>query len=116
MYSAYHMSIRQDGFNALHREDRLFQEWCVDKFAQIEQERLFYLQRNQSQIRSELYQSLHDAVVDGFDLSELGTLIILSSSFSEGPRQMWQLYHDAMIIVRYCGKPNLFIIMTANLK
>jgi hypothetical protein len=29
---------------------------------------------------------------------------------------MWQLYHDAMAIVRYCGKPDIFITMTANPK
>ena len=27
---------------------------------------------------------------------------------------MWQLYQDAMAIVRYCGKPDLFITMTCN--
>ena len=29
---------------------------------------------------------------------------------------MSQLYHDAMAIVRYCGKQDLFITMTANPK
>ena len=29
---------------------------------------------------------------------------------------MWQLYHHAMAIVWYCGKPDLFISMTANPK
>src|SRR5437879_11052764 len=39
---------------------------------------------------------------------------ILPSSFKGGPREMWQLYQDAMAIVRYCGKPDLFITMTCN--
>jgi hypothetical protein len=59
---------------------------------------------------------LEDAVTNGTDLSNLGTKIILPSSFAGGPRQMWQLYHDAMGIVPYCGKPHLFITMTANPK
>ena len=54
MYSAYDMSIRGIGFNAFHRGGRLFQEYCVDKFAQIEQERLGFLKRNQSQIQDKV--------------------------------------------------------------
>ena len=116
MYSAYHLSVRENGFNTIHCAGRLFQEYCVDKFAQIEQERLGYLRRNQSQLRAELYQGLQDATSDGADLSDVGTRIVLPSSFSGGPRQMWQLYHDAMAIVRYCGKLDLFITMMANPK
>jgi hypothetical protein len=39
---------------------------------------------------------------------------ILPASFRGGPREMWQLYQDAMAIVRHCGKPDLFITMTCN--
>ena len=116
MFSTYHMSIRGMGFNALHRGGRLFQEYCVDKFAQIEQDRLGFLKKNQSQIRAELYQGLQDVAADGSNLSNIGTRIVLPSSFSSGPRQIWQLYYDAMALVRYCGKPDLFITMTANPK
>src|SRR5438552_8573780 len=104
MFSLYHMCMRGTGFNSLHRGRRLFQEYCVDKFAQIEQDRLAFLKKNQSQIRAELYQGLQDAATDGSDLSNIGTRIVLPSSFSSGPRQMWHLYHDAIAIVRYCGK------------
>jgi len=48
------------------------------------------------------------------DLSNVGNISILPSSFKGGPREMWQLYQDAMAIVRYCGKPDLFITMTCN--
>ena len=58
MYSAYHMSVQGIEFNALHREDHLFQEYYVDKFAQIEQKRLEFLKKNQFQVRAELYQGL----------------------------------------------------------
>lgn len=85
MYSVYRISIRDTGFNTLHRTGRLFQEYCVDKFAQIEQERLWFLRNNQSQIRAELYQGLQDAAADGSDLSDVGTKIVLPSSFSGGP-------------------------------
>ena len=55
-----------------------------------------------------------DAAIHGTDLSTVGSLSILPSSFKGGPREMWQLYQDAMAIVRHCGKPDLFITMTCN--
>src|SRR5438045_9343954 len=48
------------------------------------------------------------------DLSNIGNMSILPSSFKGGPREMWQLYQDAMAIVRFCGKLDLFITMTCN--
>ena len=48
------------------------------------------------------------------DASRVGTRFVLPSSFSGGPRQMQQLYQDAMAIVRYYGKPSLFVTFTCN--
>ena len=39
---------------------------------------------------------------------------ILPGSFQGGPRQMQQLYHDAMATVRKLRKPDLFITFTCN--
>jgi len=75
---------------------------------------LDFLRFNQDKIRSELYRGIVDAAVHGTDLSAIGNLSILPSTFKGGPREMWQLYQDAMAIVRYCGKPDLFITMTCN--
>jgi hypothetical protein len=86
----------------------------VDAYAQIEQCRLDYLRFNQEKLRSEVYQGIVDAAVHGMDLADVGNMSILPSSFKGGPREMWQLYQDAMAIVRYCGKPDLFITMTCN--
>ena len=86
----------------------------MDAYAQIEQGRLDFLRLNQDKLRSELYRGIVDASIHGLDLSEIGNMSILPSSFKGGPREMWQLYQDAMAIVRYCGKPDLFITMTCN--
>jgi hypothetical protein len=75
---------------------------------------LDFLRFNQEKIRSEVYQGIVDAAIHETDLSTVGSLSILPSSFKGGPREMWQLYQDAMAIVRYCGKPDLFITMTCN--
>ena len=75
-------------FNTIHRCGRLFQEYCVDKFAQIEQERLWYFRTKEFQKRIEKRQGLEEVAANGTHLSEVGTKVILPSSFSGGPRQM----------------------------
>ena len=113
-YYSFLLHYRQGQYNVLHRAGLLFQEYIVDAYAQIEQGRLDYLRFNQEKLRSEVYSGIVDAALHGIDLSKIGNLSILPSSFKGGPREMWQLYQDAMAIVRYCGKPDLFITMTCN--
>ena len=57
-----------------------------------------------------------DAIADGRDLSNIGTQTILSATFTGGPREMRQQYHDSMAIVRAHSKPDIFITMTCNLR
>ena len=113
-YYAFRFHIRQGTESPLHYGGRLFQEIDVDAYAQIEQSRLNYLRFNQDKLRAEVYQGLTDAIHDGTPLQAIGTRTVLPSSFSGGPRQMYQLYHDAMAICRSKGKPDLFITMTCN--
>ena len=76
---------------------------------------LSYIKFNQRQIRSDLYSGLADALSSGdTDAGELGRSIILPSSYTGSPRQMFELYQDAMGIVRKYGKPDLFITFTCN--
>ena len=86
----------------------------MDAYAQIEQSRLDYLHFNQEKLQSEVYQGIVDAALHGLDLMKVSNISILPSSFKGGPREMWQLYQDAMVIVCSCGKPDLFIMMTCN--
>jgi hypothetical protein len=89
-------------------------EFIVDAYAQIEYARLMWYRLNQDQIRADLYSAVQDAAMNGDDLNRIGQRVVLPSSFIGGPRQMYQLYHDAMAIVRTCGKPDLFITMTCD--
>ena len=82
---------------------------CTDRAA-----RLLFIRLNQDKLHADLYQGLADAAAHGADLRDIGAPTILPSTFIGGPRQMWKLYHDAMAIVRYCEKPDLFITMTCN--
>src|ERR1043165_9077961 len=57
-----------------------------------------------------------DAMHAGDNNNNVGRRIILPSSFAGGPRQMYQLYQDAMTIVSHFGKPDLFVTFTCNPK
>ena len=64
---------------------------------------------------SKFYQYIVDMYAKGdTNATELGRNIILLSSYTNSPRQMFQLYQDAMTIVRKFGKPDLFITFTCN--
>ncbi|GFR06687.1 ATP-dependent DNA helicase [Trichonephila clavata] len=89
----------------------------VDMFAKIESERLNWIRHNQKKLRSEEYIHLKDAITatDG-QLSELGKMVVLPSSFTGGSRYMHERTQDAMTYVRHFGRPDLFITFTCNPK
>jgi len=113
-FYSFLLQHRRGHINTILRSRRLFQEFVVDAYAQIEQSRIRYIMCNQPRLRSALYQGLQDATANGSDFDRVGVPIILPSSFTGGPRYMAELYHDAMAIVRSCGRPDLFITMTCN--
>ena len=113
-YYSYHLHYRPRHFKILHRAGRLFQEFIVDAYAQIEQNRLSYFRLNQTKLRADLYQGVMDAIADGRDLSNIGTRTILPATFTGGPREMRQQYHDGIAIVRAYSEPDIFITMTCN--
>ncbi|GBC08228.1 hypothetical protein RclHR1_00080005 [Rhizophagus clarus] len=113
-FYSYRLQIRDGDW--LQYAGRLYQQYIVDQYAKIEQERLNYLRLNQSTLRTEMYQGTIDAIHTGDTSNNIGRRIILPSSFTGGPRQMYQLYQDAMAIVGYYGKPDLSITFTCNPK
>ena len=120
-FYAYRLHKRSEYDNFILRGGRLFHQWIVDQYAKYEQNNLRFLTRNQEKLRAEVYQGLEDVVTDRdailpADCSENGKRIVLPSSFVNGPRYMRQLFQDAMAIVRYYGKPSLFITVTCNPK
>jgi hypothetical protein len=106
-YYAFRLFTRTDEFSTILRGGRLLQQYMVDAFASVDQNRLSFLRRNQKQIRASLYNGLEDAISnrdDDVDLNELGKRYILPSSYIGGPRHMQQRYQDAMAIARYYRK------------
>ncbi|XP_020113189.1 uncharacterized protein LOC109727463 [Ananas comosus] len=114
-FYAYRIQNRSNEGKTLIRGGRLFQQYIVDAFTCVEEERLSYIRNNQSNLRSEIYKGIRDAVIEGdVDGNAIGKRIILPSSFTAGPRYMIQNYQDAIAICRSSGPPDLFITFTCN--
>ena len=109
----YYRLMQHDGMNAILRCCRLFQQYIVDACAKIKQTRLNYIRFNQSNLRSDIYSGVTDAVLAN-DGDRAGRRIVLPSSFTGGARHMHRLFQDAMAIVRRYGKPHIFVTLTSN--
>ncbi|XP_074342481.1 uncharacterized protein LOC141680051 [Apium graveolens] len=96
----------------MNRENALF---VVDAWTCIEHTRLGWVLKNQSILRSNLYNNIVDSVNKGdTDATTVGKRIVLPSSFTCSPCYMQQNYQDCMAICRRFGSPDLFIIFTCN--
>jgi hypothetical protein len=113
-FYAYYLHTRDNQFSVIHHSGRLFQEWLVDAFAQVENNRLKFHRMNQARLRADLYNGLQDAILGGADLTDVGQRVILPSTFIGSPRHMAEQYHDAMAIVSNTSNPDVFITFTAN--
>ncbi|KAK6021271.1 hypothetical protein OSTOST_13057 [Ostertagia ostertagi] len=114
-FSAFRLQVRQCDGPALMRGGRLLQQFIVDSYASLEQNRVNYLKMNQDKLRADVYQGLQDAVMGGdYDGNSIGRRVVLPSSFNGGPRHMMQNYQDAMAICATFGKPDLFVTVTCN--
>ena len=113
-FYSYKLQVRNGDW--IQSAGRLYQQYIVDQYAKIEQNRLNYLRQNQSTLRTEYYQGVVDSIHGGDNSNDIEHCIILPSSFSGGSRQMYQLYQDAIAIVHHFGKPDLFITFTCNPK
>ncbi|PAA61494.1 hypothetical protein BOX15_Mlig031738g1 [Macrostomum lignano] len=123
-YYASEIMVRAGHSSLLHHGRRLFQQYLVDMCAKIESERLLYLRTHQSDLRSETYSGLRDALfaADGRSTdtnpTDIGkpAHVFLSSSFVGGPRYLMERLQDAMTYVQKFGKPDLFVTATCNPK
>ncbi len=100
---SYYLHECPDQFSVLHHTGELLQEFIVDAWAQTEANRLRFIKQNQSQLCTDLYNGLANAADGTVLLEDLGKRSVLPSSFAGSPRQMVQLYQDALAIVRHGG-------------
>jgi hypothetical protein len=115
-YYAYRIMFRANDFNSLLRSQRLMQQYIVDMFAKVENERLRFLRAHQKELRAEEYGLLRDAVTNDNNVTAdtVGRLVVLPASFTGSPRYMHEYAQDAMTYVRKRGTPDLFITFTCN--
>ncbi|KAJ0871427.1 putative helitron helicase-like domain-containing protein [Helianthus annuus] len=117
MFYYYQLHDRANTYSLLLRGGRLFQQYLVDAYVCIEQDRLNFHRYNQNALRSEYMQGIHDAVTRGdTEGKDIGKRIILPSTFTGGPRYMYKHYQDALAMCRVHGNPKYFITFTCNIK
>ncbi|KAL0328120.1 UNVERIFIED_CONTAM: hypothetical protein Scaly_2244600 [Sesamum calycinum] len=76
-------------------------QYVVDNYVKIEAQKLRWIRFHQNDIRAELYEGLQDCLNAGENnAGNVGRRIILPSSFTGSPRDMYQRYQDAMAIVQ----------------
>jgi hypothetical protein len=114
MYYRFHLHTRARPFQSLHRGATLFQQFVVDAWASTEGMDLDYVRYNQPKLRADRYATTHSAIQRNETPQNIGQRVILPSTFTGGDRFMQQLYQDSMAIVRYFGRPSLFITFTTN--
>ncbi|GJV30632.1 AT-hook motif-containing protein, partial [Tanacetum coccineum] len=116
-YYTYIIQQRNNQGNTLLKGGRLFQQYLVNAYTAIEEQRLKWTKNNQDTLRVDLYHNLCDAVTRGDTNSAgLGKRIVLPRSFTRNPRYMIQNYQDSMALCRTYGNPDLFITFTSNPK
>nr|GEU38903.1 ATP-dependent DNA helicase PIF1-like [Tanacetum cinerariifolium] len=90
---------RNDQGYTLVRGGRLFQQYLVDAYSFVEEQRLIWTRNNQDMLRVDLYHNVCDVVTRGdTNAAGLGQRIVLPGTFIGGPRYMMQNYQDAMAL------------------
>ncbi|EYC03673.1 hypothetical protein Y032_0092g2555 [Ancylostoma ceylanicum] len=113
-FYAYGIMIGTTSQNHILNCRQLFNQFTVDMYAKIESERLLYIRLNQKKLRVDNYIHLRDAVANDGNVSDIGRMVILPATFTGSPRHMHEYAQDAMLYVRTCGRPDLFITFTCN--
>ncbi|XP_021971962.1 uncharacterized protein LOC110867133 [Helianthus annuus] len=116
-FFSYRIQDRNYGFSLILNGRRLLQQFLVDAYTMIESERLHYIRRQQTKLRSETFENLKKHKDKGKQtLKDTGKPVILPSLFTGGARFMQQNYLDAMALCKSYGYPDFFITITCNPK
>ncbi|KAM2883182.1 hypothetical protein COP2_016053 [Malus domestica] len=116
-FLGYQIHDRPGQNDTLLKGGRLFQQYLVDAYATLEEDRLDFIRANQDSFRTENLKAIHEALKAGNTSSSgVGKRVILPTSFTGSVRYMINNYQDAMAICRHFGNPDLFITFTCNAK
>ncbi|XP_048431318.1 uncharacterized protein LOC103936253 [Pyrus x bretschneideri] len=116
-FLGYQIQDRPGQSDTLLKGGRLFQQYLVDAYATLEEDRLDFIRLNQDSFRAEGLKGIHEALKAGnASSSGVGKRVILPTLFTGSVRYMINNYQDAMAICRHHGNPDLFITFTCNAK
>nr|GEV14580.1 hypothetical protein CTI12_AA123990 [Tanacetum cinerariifolium] len=116
-YYAYVIQYRQNQGTTLHKVRSLFQQYLVDAYTTIEEQRLSWKRNNEYTLGVDLYHNVCDTITRGdTNAAGLGKRIMLPYTFIGGPRYMMQNYQDVVALSQAYGNPNMFITFTSNPK
>lgn len=140
-YAKYFMMTRPDNFIIYF--GKLFQQWVVDNWAQVEKGRLKYHELHQDELRAELYSNITEhasslaaneapptnpahinrrrarasrSAAEEESSSNVGRRLILNASFVGSDRYFKSKFYDGLALLRAFGSPSLFITFTCNIK
>nr|GEU63938.1 hypothetical protein [Tanacetum cinerariifolium] len=89
----------------------------MDGYTMVGTECIFLHHAKQSKLRCDTYSNIRQSIADGNnDPTVFGKPVVLSFSFTSGPRYMKQNYMDAMALCRWYYCLDLFINVTCNPK
>lgn len=110
----FHLSIRSYKHNIFLRRRRLFQQFLVKSYVNIQKSNLNWCRNNQKTFKGDQY--LREFLQNRANNPDrrVGKIAILPSSFMGSPRYMNQLYPDTIAEVRNSDVPQMFITMTCN--
>lgn len=114
-FYAYRIVIRRTSSNHILKCLQLFLYFIADIYAKIESDLLPYARLNQRKLRGHDFIHLRDAVAsDGNgNVSHIERLVLLPARLQE-VQHVQEYAQDAMLYVRTCGHPELFITFTCN--
>ncbi|GBM57107.1 hypothetical protein AVEN_44406-1 [Araneus ventricosus] len=92
----------------------LFHQYIVDIYAKTESESFLYIMLNQQKLRVEEYIHLRDAITNDGNVTVMGRMDILPTTYIGCSRYMHEYAQDTMTYIRSYGLSNLFITFTFN--
>ncbi|XP_076397925.1 uncharacterized protein LOC143266200 [Megachile rotundata] len=120
LHAVHQMTIRDD-LEYLHDTGKLFQQWLVDKALQVEEDKLQWLQENQTALRLDSLQNIGDFnnparrnSLTNQTNRETSVPILLPSSFIGGPRHALNTMRDMLAMSMQLGAATFFVTFTAN--
>ena len=113
-YHCFWLFKCQAEFSSLLWAAWLFQQYLIDVWTTINQEKLNWLRTHQAEIQFNLYNSLADALIaENSAEQSLDFCFVLSSSYVDDHHYMHQLFQNLMTIFQFYDYFTLFIIMTS---